>query len=77
MSLAFGDNADMVAIDALLLANQRLEIIKSFPNTKALLSLVSKANHHAIRTPQRSVTNSELHHTDRHVNEVAVRLPKN
>lgn len=64
------DDAGFVSINSSLLDNERAEILRSFPHAKTVISIVCKTNHHAIRAPQRSVSNHEFHHTGRHVDEV-------
>ena len=65
------DDAGLVEIGRPALADQRAEILHAFPPTKTLLSLVCRMNREPIRTPARSVSNLEFHHTGDHVNDVA------
>lgn len=71
------DDAGFVSIHSSMLDNEREEIIRSFPQAKTIISIVCKTNHHAIRAPQRSVSNHEFHHTGRHVDEVCRDVVKN
>jgi Fe-S-cluster-containing hydrogenase component 2 len=53
------------------LDDQREDILKAFPYTKTLISFVVRMNREAIRTPARSVSNLEFHHSGDEVNEIA------
>lgn len=64
------DDAGFVSINSSKLDSDRAEILHSFPYAKTVISIVCKTNHHAIRAPQRSVSNHEFHHPGRHVDEV-------
>ena len=68
---AGADDAGFVEIDRPEIADQRGEILTLFPWTKTLLSVVCRMNREPIRSPARSVSNLEFHHTSDHVNEVA------
>jgi Fe-S-cluster-containing hydrogenase component 2 len=65
------DDAGLVEIDRPALDDQREDILRAFPPSKALLSFVCRMNREPIRSPARSVANLEFHHTGDHVNEVA------
>ena len=71
------DDAGFVSIGSSMLDNERAEILRNFPLVKTVISIVCKTNHHAIRAPQRSVSNHEFHHTGRHVDEVCRDVSKN
>lgn len=71
------DDAGFVSIKSSMLDGERAEILRSFPHAKTVISIVCKTNHHAIRAPQRSVSNHEFHHTGRHVDEVCRDVAKN
>ena len=71
------DDAGFVSIDSIMLDNERAEILRSFPHAKTVISIVCKTNHHAIRAPQRSISNHEFHHTGRHFDEVCRDVAKN
>jgi hypothetical protein len=45
------------------LDDQREDILKAFPHTRTLISFVVRMNREAIRTPARSVSNTEFHHS--------------
>jgi Fe-S-cluster-containing hydrogenase component 2/putative sterol carrier protein len=53
------------------LDDQREDILKAFPHTKTLISFVVRMNREAIRTPARSVSNTEFHHSGDEVNWIA------
>src|SRR6266540_196506 len=56
------------------LDEQRQDILKAFPHTKTLISFVVRMNREAIRTPKRSVSNTEFHHSGDEVNDIARRV---
>ncbi|HKV79031.1 MAG TPA: hypothetical protein VJP02_12855, partial [Candidatus Sulfotelmatobacter sp.] len=45
-----------------------------FPKTRTLISVVCRMNRDNIRTPARSISNLEFHHTTDETNEVARRI---
>src|SRR6059036_392503 len=65
------DDVGFVEIGRPALDDQRQDILKAFPNTKTLISFVVRMNREAIRTPARSVSNTEFHHSGDEVNHVA------
>ncbi len=64
------DDCGFVSIDSEMIADQKDEILKSFPSAKFLISIVCRMNPHSIKAPQRSVANNEFHHTGRQVEEI-------
>lgn len=68
---AGADDAGFVEIGRPALDDQREDILKAFPHTKTLISFVVRMNREAIRTPARSVANTEFHHSGDAVNEIA------
>ena len=56
------------------IADQRADILASFPRAQTLVSLVCRMNRENIRTPARSIANLEFHHTNDETNEVARRI---
>jgi len=56
------------------IADQKAEIQSVFPRTKTLISFVCRMNRENIRTPARSISNLEFHHTTDETNEVARRI---
>jgi Fe-S-cluster-containing hydrogenase component 2 len=65
------DDAGLVEIARPALNDQREDILRFFPPSRTLLSLVCRMNREPIRSPARSVANLEFHHAGDHVNEVA------
>src|SRR3954469_3647570 len=68
---AGADDVGFVEIGRTALDDQREDILKAFPHTKTLISFVVRMNREAIRTPARSVANTEFHHSGDEVNDVA------
>src|SRR4051794_15294777 len=68
---AGADDVGFVEIGRTALDDQREDILKAFPHTKTLISFVVGMNREAIRTPARSVANTEFHHSGDEVNDVA------
>src|SRR3989449_6077824 len=68
---AGADDVGFVEIGRPALDDQREDILKAFPHTKALISFVVRMNREAIRTPARSVSNLEFHHSGDEVNDIA------
>jgi ferredoxin-NADP reductase/Fe-S-cluster-containing hydrogenase component 2 len=68
---AGADDVGFVEIGRPALDDQRQDILKAFPHTKTLISFVVRMNREAIRTPARSVSNTEFHHSGEEVNGVA------
>src|SRR5882757_8145283 len=56
------------------LDDQRQDILKAFPHAKTLISFVVGMNREAIRTPARSVSNTQFHHSGDEVNDIARRV---
>lgn len=76
-AVALEDGADdvgFVEITRPAIADQRADILAALPNTKTLLSFVVRMNREAIRTPMRSISNVEFHHTGEEVNEIGRRI---
>ena len=71
---AGADDWGFVGIDSPDLSGERDAILARFPRTRSLISIVCRMNREAIRTPARSVSNLEFHHTGDRVNEVAHRI---
>ncbi len=68
---AGADDVGFVEIGRPALDDQRQDILNAFPHTKTLISFVVRMNREAIRTPARSASNSEFHHSGDEVNEIA------
>jgi Fe-S-cluster-containing hydrogenase component 2 len=68
---AGADDVGFVEIGRPALDDQREDILKAFPHTRTLISFVVRMNREAIRTPARSVSNTEFHHSGDEVNDIA------
>jgi ferredoxin len=68
------DDVGFVEIDRPEIADQRAEILENFPGARTLVSYVLRTNRENIRTPARSISNLEFHHTGEEVNEVGRRV---
>src|SRR5688500_343308 len=68
---AGADDVGLVEIRRPALDDQREDILKAFPHTEALISFVVRMNREAIRTPARSVSYTEFHHSGDEVNDIA------
>jgi ferredoxin len=71
---AGADDVGFVEIGRPALDEQRHDIFTAFPHTKTLISFVVRLNREAIRTPARSVSNLEFHHSGEAVNAIARRV---
>jgi Fe-S-cluster-containing hydrogenase component 2 len=71
---AGADDVGFVEIGRPALDDQREDVLEAFPRTKTLISFVVRTNREAIRTPARSVSNTEFHHSGDQVNDVARRV---
>ena len=68
---AGADDAGFVDIGRPALSGEKDDILGYFPHTKTLISIVCRMNREPIRSPARSVSNLEFHHTGDKVNEAA------
>src|SRR4051794_28674515 len=71
---AGADDVGFVEIGRPALDDQRADILQALPRTRTLISFVVRMNREAIRTPARSVANTEFHHSGEEVNDVARRV---
>src|SRR3954454_11885079 len=71
---AGADDVGFVEIGRTALDDQREDILKAFPHTRTLIGFVVRMNREAIRTPARSVSNTEFHHSGEEVNGIARRV---
>ena len=60
-----------VELDRPSLEQERPHIERTFPPTRSLISFVVRMNRENVRSPARSIANTELHHTGDEVNDVA------
>ncbi len=75
MCLAAGaDDVGFVSLDAPELAEERPFIARAFPATRTLVSFVVRMNRDNVRSPARSVANSEFHSAGDETNIVARRI---
>jgi ferredoxin len=68
---AGADDVGFVSIRRAELDDQREDILRLFPWTKGLISIVCRMNREPVRSPARSVANLEFHDTGERTNEVA------
>ena len=71
---AGADDVGFLEIDRPALAEERPHIQRAFPHTRSLISFVLRMNRENVRSPARSIANSEFHHTGDEVNDVARRI---
>src|SRR5690348_8978013 len=67
---AGADDVGFVSIDHPALTGERPHIERAFPHTRSVISLVLRMNRDNVRSPARSVANTEFHHTGDEVNDV-------
>src|SRR3954470_17154047 len=68
---AGADDVGFVEIGRPALDDQREDILKALPRTRTLIRFVVRMNREAIRTPARSLANTEFHHSGDEVNDIA------
>lgn len=71
---AGADDVGFVEVDRPALAGERAHIQRAFPHTRSVISIVMRMNRDNVRSPARSIANSEFHHTGGEVNDVARRI---
>lgn len=71
---AGADDAGFVEIDRPALAAEKPFIQTVFPQTRTLIGLVARMNRGPIRTPARSVSNTEFHHVGDDLNHICHRI---
>jgi Fe-S-cluster-containing hydrogenase component 2 len=71
---AGADDVGLVEIGRAALDDQRDDILRFFPPTKTLISIVCRMNREPIRSTARSVANLEFHHAGEHANEVCEKI---
>ena len=68
---AGADDVGFVEVDRPALAEERPHIQLAFPHARSIISFVLRMNRDNVRSPARSIANSEFHHTGDEVNDVA------
>src|SRR6266542_1067371 len=71
---AGADDVGFVEVGRPALAEERPHIQRTFPHTRSLISFVLRMNRDNVRSPARSIANSEFHHTCDEVNDVSRRI---
>lgn len=71
---AGADDVGFVPMEHPGLADERPHIQRAFPHTRSVISIVKRMNRENVRSPARSVANSEFHHSGDEVNDVARRI---
>lgn len=71
---AGADDAGFVELERPSLAEERPHIERAFPRTRSLISFVLRMNRDNVRSPARSVANTEFHHVGDEANGVARRI---
>ena len=71
---AGAEDVGFVEVDCPALTGERPHIQRAFPHTRSLISFVLRMNRDNVRSPARSVANSEFHHTGDEVNDVTRRI---
>jgi ferredoxin len=65
------DDVGFVELERPALAEERPHIERTFPLTRSLISFVVRMNRENVRSPARSVANTEFHQTGDEVNDIA------
>lgn len=71
---AGADDAGFVELERPALAVERPHLERAFPRTRSLISFVVRMNRDNVRSPARSVANTEFHHTGDEVTGIARRI---
>ena len=71
---AGADDVGFVSIERSELDAERADILRVFPQTKSLISIVTRMNADSVRSPARNIANHEFHETSDHVSEAARRI---
>jgi hypothetical protein len=71
---AGADDVRFVERDRPEIADQKADIDNVFPRTRTLITVVCRMNRDNIRTPARSISNLEFHHTTDETNKVGLRI---
>ncbi|MGM7683311.1 SCP2 sterol-binding domain-containing protein [Cytobacillus sp. Hm23] len=68
------DDVGIVSVDSPDLLEQKSEILELLHDAKTLISFVCKVNREPVRSPSRSIANTEFHHTIDKTNEVGHKI---
>lgn len=71
---AGANDVGFVEVDRPALVEERPHIQRAFPPARSVISIVMRMNRDNVRSPARSVANTEFHHTGDGVNDVARRI---
>lgn len=71
---AGADDVGFVELGRPAVAEERPHIERAFPRTRSLISFVVRMNRENVRSPARSVANTEFHHAGDEVNDVARKI---
>jgi Fe-S-cluster-containing hydrogenase component 2/putative sterol carrier protein len=71
---AGADDVGFVELERASLAEERSHIERTFPRTRSLISFVVRMNRDNVRSPARSVANTEFHHAGDDINLIARRI---
>lgn len=71
---AGADDVGFVEIDRAEISDQLDDILTAMPSTKTLISFVKKINREAIRTPFRSISNTEFHYIDHEIADIGHKI---
>ena len=68
---AGADDVGFIELDRPALAEERPHILRTFPQTRSVISFVVRMNRENVRSPARSIANNEFHHAGDEVDDVA------
>lgn len=71
---AGADDVGFVEIDRASLSEERPHLERAFPRTQSVISIVLRMHRENVRSPARSIANSEFHHTGDEVDAVLRRI---
>lgn len=71
---AGADDVGFVELERIALADERPHLLRAFPPTRSLISFVLRMNRENVRSPARSIANSEFHDSTDEANHVARRI---
>jgi hypothetical protein len=71
---AGAEDVGFVELERTALAEERPHIERAFPRTRSLISFLVRMNRDDVRSPARSIANTEFHHAGDEINSVARRI---